>query len=88
MANMETETPSIPWPEDEPVIPLWPDAARPYKISRPKAYSLAQQGKFPARAFKVGNTWAVRTVDLREALGLSLCPPDTHSSHLQTVNND
>jgi hypothetical protein len=55
-------------------MPLWPDAARPYGISRPKAYNLAQRGQFPARAFKVGYTWFVLTVDLREALGLPLRP--------------
>jgi hypothetical protein len=29
---------SIPFPEDEPVVPLWPDAARPFGIARSRAY--------------------------------------------------
>jgi hypothetical protein len=44
-------------------------------MSRPKAYYLAQRKEFPARAFKVGSMWFVRTVDLREALGLPVRPP-------------
>lgn len=71
---METVT-VIPWPEDQPVLPLWPDAAEPYGMSRPKAYQLAQRGEFPCPVFRVGVNWMVLTVDLRGALGLPLSRP-------------
>jgi hypothetical protein len=61
----------IPFPEDQPVIPLWPIAGEAFGMSRPKAYALAQRGEFPCRVLRVGNRWMVRTVDLRESLGLA-----------------
>jgi hypothetical protein len=84
MANMETTTrptdedeQRIPWPEDRPVLPLWPDVAEGvYGMSRPTAYSLAGKDKFPCEVFRVGSRWMVRTARLREALGLPLCRPE------------
>jgi hypothetical protein len=61
----------IPWPEDRPVLPLWPDVARDvYAMSRPTAYTLAQNGEFPCPVQRVGHRWVVLTVELRRALAL------------------
>ncbi len=75
MTTKTATAPPIPWPEDTPVLPLFPDAARPYGVSRPKAYALAQRGEFPFRVFRVGRNWMVRTADLRKALGLPITRP-------------
>ncbi len=70
-----SDTTSIPFPEDTPVLPLWPVPGEAFGVSRPKAYNLAQRGEFPCPVLRVGDRWMVRTVDLREALGLPLCRP-------------
>jgi hypothetical protein len=62
----------IPWPEDEPVVPLWPDAAEPFRVKRSRAYQLAQGGRFPCDVLLIGGRWMVRTSDLRRALGLQV----------------
>jgi hypothetical protein len=72
MARTEHRESLIPWPEDVPVIPLFPDAARPFGIAKSRAYYMAQRGDFPVRTLRVGGRWCVRTVDLREALGLPI----------------
>ena len=64
----------IPFPESEPVLSLWPTPAKAFGMSRPKAYNLAQRGEFPCPVLRIGDRWFVRTVDLREALGLSVSP--------------
>ena len=63
---------TIPWPEDDPVVPLWPDAAEPFKVRRSRAFQLANSGKFPCPTLRIGGRWMVRTADLREALGLQV----------------
>jgi hypothetical protein len=70
-----SDTIVIPFPEEQPVLPLWPVPAEAFDVSRPKAYALAQRGEFPCPVFRVGVNWMVRTVDLREALGLALSRP-------------
>ena len=61
----------LPWPEDVPVVPMWPLVGHDvYRMSRPKAYYLAQRGEFPCPVFRVGERWMVLTVELRRALGL------------------
>ena len=62
----------IPWPEDTPVIPLWPDASEPFGIGRSRAYQLASSNRFPCPTLRVGGLWMVRTSDLRQALGLQV----------------
>jgi hypothetical protein len=70
-----SDTLEIPFPEDQPILSLWPIPAEAFDVSRPKAYALAQRGEFPCPVFRVGINWMVRTVDLREALGLPLYRP-------------
>lgn len=62
--------PEIPWPEDQPMVPLWPDAARPFDVARSRAFQLAHSGTFPVPVLRVGGRWLVRTADLRRELGL------------------
>jgi hypothetical protein len=60
----------IPWPEDEPTVPLWPDAARAFSIGRSQAYALASSDDFPCPVLRIGSRWRVPTAALRGALGL------------------
>jgi hypothetical protein len=63
---------SIPWPEDVPIVPMWPVAAEPFGIGRSRAFQLANSGRFPCPIFKVGGRWVAKTSQLREALGLQV----------------
>jgi hypothetical protein len=60
----------IPFPEDQPVLPLWPTAGEVFGMSRPKAYALAQRDEFPCPVLRIGDRWMILTVDLRRAVGL------------------
>jgi hypothetical protein len=60
----------LPDPEDDPLVPLWPDASEPFHIKRARAYLMANNGTFPVRTLKVGGRWFVRTADIRRELGL------------------
>lgn len=64
--------PRIPWPEEEPTVPLWPDAAQAVGIGRSMAYELAESGEFPCAVMRVAAKWVVPTAGLRAAL-----PQDT-----------
>jgi hypothetical protein len=60
----------LPWPEDQPMVPLWPTAAKPFDIARSRSYLLAENDRFPVEVLRVGGRWLVRTADLRRQLGL------------------
>jgi hypothetical protein len=60
----------LPWPEDQPMVPLWPTAAHPFHVRRSRAFQLAHRGEFPVEVLRVGGRWLVRTADLRRQLGL------------------
>jgi hypothetical protein len=74
MSTNPTPPVTLPWPEDEPCVRLWPTAAGVFQISRATAYTLAARGEFPTPTFKLGAAWLVRTADLRRALGLPVSP--------------
>ena len=59
-----------PWPEETPIVPLWPDAAESFRIGRSRAYLMARQGTFPVPVLRVGGRWMVLTAELRKGLGL------------------
>jgi hypothetical protein len=81
MTDTAQREPLIPWPEEEPVIALWPTAALPFGIKRARAYLMANAGTFPVRPLRVGGRWCVRTSDLRRELGLPLSRPEAdHAS--------
>jgi len=54
------------------MIPLWPDAAAPFRIARSRAYQLANRGEFPVEVLRIGGQWMCRTADVRRALGLQV----------------
>jgi hypothetical protein len=70
-------TSMIPYPETEPLLPLWPDAAQPMGYGRTRAYSEAQDGTFPIDVLRVGNRYVCRTADVRRHLGLPINEPQT-----------
>jgi hypothetical protein len=74
---MKQTAEQIPWPEERPVLPLWPDVAGDvYGMSRPTAYALAGREEFPCPVFRIGERWMVLTVELRKALGLPRVRPE------------
>lgn len=56
------------------MVPLWPDAARPFAVAKTRAFQLAHAGEFPVPVLRVGGRYLVRTTDLRRELGLPLRP--------------
>jgi hypothetical protein len=54
------------------MIPLWPDAARPFGAGRSRAYQLANRGEFPVEVLRIGGQWMCRTADVRRELGLQV----------------
>lgn len=61
------------WPA---VVPLWPDAASVYGLSRTSAFDLAKRGEFPCRVLSLGRLLKVSTSDLMASLGMPLNPPN------------
>ena len=80
------KSPAVPWPEDEPVVPLWPDAAHVWGMGRSRAYYLANRDEFPCPVFRVGAMWMVLTVELRRALGLPTERPETRPRSRQRAS--
>jgi hypothetical protein len=62
----------LPYPEDQPLLPLWPDAARALGYGRTRAYIEAADGTLPVETLRVGNRYVVRTADVRRHLRLPL----------------
>lgn len=60
----------VPEIDEQPLIPLWPDAAELLGMSRTTAYTQARFGVLPVAAFKVAGVWKVRNRDLRQFLGI------------------
>lgn len=52
------------------VVPLWPDAARAWGMSRWAVYDGASRGQLPFKARRVGRKWVVTRADLLRSLGL------------------
>jgi hypothetical protein len=67
----------IPYPEEEPLLPLWPGAAQPMGYGRTRAYREARDGTFPIDVLRVGNHYVCRTADVRRYLGLPINEPQT-----------
>lgn len=66
--------PLLPNPEEQPLVDIWPTAARALGISRSTAYQLAREDNLPVEVMRVGGTVKVRTADLRAWLGLEPYP--------------
>lgn len=67
-----TSTPSVEqirqWPA---TVPLWPEGASVFDVSRTTAYDLARRGEFPVRVLPLGRLLRVCTADLLAAVGAS-----------------
>jgi hypothetical protein len=62
---------TIPLPDDQPTIPLWPDAGRALGLQRSAAYAAAARGEIPG-LIRIGRRYRVATATLRAALGLDV----------------
>jgi hypothetical protein len=58
----------LPWPEETPTVPVWPDAGRAFGVSRSAAYAMAKTGVIPT--IRCGRCLRVPTAELRRRLGL------------------
>jgi predicted DNA-binding transcriptional regulator AlpA len=70
-----SETITIPWPEDEPTVSVYPTAAQLLGMGRSSAYDTVKRGEFPVRVIACGNKLRVPTADLRRLLGLAIAKP-------------
>ena len=61
---------TLPNPTDQPLLPVWPDAAKALGLSRTTAYRLAESDDLPIKTLRVGGRLRVRTADLISFLGL------------------
>jgi hypothetical protein len=59
----------LPDPEDQPTIPLWPDAGEALGLRRSATYDAANRGEIPG-LLKIGGRRVVATAVLRRSLGL------------------
>lgn len=64
----------IPWPENEPTVPVWPTAGRALRMGRTNAYEKARSGTFPVTVIACGSKLMVATAGLRRVLELPLSP--------------
>lgn len=60
----------LPWPEDQPTVSLFPEAARCFGMGRSAAYSTYHDGTFPVPVIRCGYKLRVSTHELRGVLGL------------------
>jgi hypothetical protein len=65
----------LPDPDEEALVPVWPNAGKALKCGRSQTFRLAAKGKFPVEVLKFGNRFYVRNVDLRRYLGMRLRRP-------------
>ena len=63
---------TLPDPEEQPTVELWPTAARALGIGRNSAYAAAKAGEIPT--IRVGRLWLVPTSALRRMLQLDDAP--------------
>ncbi len=59
---------SIPWPEDQPTMQLWPEVGQILGLGRAATYDAARRGDIPTIRF--GRRIIVPTAALRRMLGL------------------
>jgi hypothetical protein len=60
---------SLPDPEIEPTVDLWPTAGKALGLGRSATYAAATRGEIPG-LLRVGGLWRVATATLRKTLGL------------------
>jgi hypothetical protein len=74
MAQLTTARRRLPYPEEQPLVPVDPDAFAALKVHRSRGFGLIRAGEFPLEVLKHGARFYVRTADLRAYLGLPLQP--------------
>ena len=74
MTPTSTIQSTIPWPENEPTVALYPVAAKAFDMGRSAAYASARAGKFPVAVIACGGKLRVPTAELRRVLGLAMSP--------------
>lgn len=62
----------LPSPENQPTVPLWPDAAKALGIGRATAYEAAARNEIPV--IRIGRRLVVPTAALRRMLHLDDAP--------------
>ena len=65
----------LPYPEERPVVDLWPDAGRALGLRRTSTYNAFERGELPFPVWKIRGRYVVPTAALRVALGLPTTPP-------------
>jgi hypothetical protein len=62
----------LPYPEDEPLVPLDPVVFDALKVHRAHGFELVRDGNFPLEVIQHGSKMYARTADLRTYLRLPL----------------
>jgi len=62
---------TLPTPEEEPTVELWPTAGRALGIGRCLTYELAGRNEFPG-LIRMGSKYRVSTAALRKYLGMDV----------------
>jgi hypothetical protein len=65
----------LPYPDEAPVLKLWPDVGQALGLGRTATFAAAQRGDFPWPIWKISNRLVVPTAAFRAALGLPLTRP-------------
>jgi hypothetical protein len=65
----------LPYPEDEPLLAVWPTIARALGIGRSTAFRMIEDGTFPIDTLTYGARYYGRTADVRSYLRLPLTRP-------------
>lgn len=72
----EPDEVELPWPEDEPVIRLWPTVGRVLKLGRSATFEANRRGELPWPVWRIGGRDVSPTSAVRAALGLPTKRPD------------
>ena len=60
----------LPFPEDQPTIPLWPTVGRQFGLGRTATFEAHKRNEFPFPVWRVGNRLVCPTAAVRLAFGL------------------
>ncbi len=66
----------LPYPEERPVVDLWPDAGKALGLRRTSTFNAHQRNELPFPVWKIRGRYVVPTAALRAALGLATTRPE------------
>lgn len=66
---------TLPYPEDQPLLPVWPIVGKAIGCGRSQTFKLITDGEFPVETLKYGSRFFARTADVRSYLRLPLTRP-------------